>query len=274
MAHDRQPEIVGCDAPCRFGVSRRPVRIFHDAARYLNDRHRALQLGAVAFFLCVSAFAADQPPALFTDSAAGLRLRKPVTTFKELKERRVVKQRYDYSCGAAALATLLQHYYKLPVTEEGIVAYIIHKRGEEEAIRRYKEKKGFSLLDLKMAASSIAFRCAAYSEMTLADLLELQTPVIVPIRTRQYDHFVVFRGLRDDRVYLTDPVSGNLTMKATNFQSVWKDGVGLVLKSRKGLQPTDWQPEHNAQGFYVSPDQARSLIQSTTVGVRRGPREF
>ena len=35
--------IVGRDAPSCFGVSRRPVRLLNVAARYLNDRHRALQ---------------------------------------------------------------------------------------------------------------------------------------------------------------------------------------------------------------------------------------
>ncbi len=219
-----------------------------------------------------SVTASDAPP-MQTDTA-GLRLRKRVTTFKEFKERRVVKQRYDFSCGAAALATILQGYYGLPVAEEGIVAYIIHKRGEEEAIRRYKEKKGFSLLDLKLAATSIRFRCSAYSEMTLADLVAVNGPVIVPIRVRGYDHFVVFRGLAGDRVYYTDPVAGNLTMKAANFTSVWRDGVGMALKSRQGLQPQDWAPEPATQGFYVSQDQVRQLISGRTAGVGRGPREF
>ncbi len=237
-------------------------------------RVRAATIVLVGVCLARSVCAGDQPPSLFADPMAGVRVRKPVTTFKEFKERRVVKQRYDFSCGAAALATLLREYYGLPVTEEGIVIYIVHRRGEEEAVRRYKEKKGFSLLDLKMAAASIQFRCAAYSEMTLADLLELDAPVIVPIRTREYDHFVIFRGLRDDRVYLTDPVSGNMTMKATNFLAVWKDGVGMVLKSRQGLQPANWQPDHAGQGFYVSRDQVRSLMDSSITEVHRRSREF
>jgi hypothetical protein len=35
--------VVGCDAQCRLGVSRRQGRIANDAARYPDDRHRALQ---------------------------------------------------------------------------------------------------------------------------------------------------------------------------------------------------------------------------------------
>lgn len=214
-------------------------------------------------------------PSIQMEAPSGLRIRKSVTTFKELKQRRVISQRYDFSCGAAALATILQHYYNLPVTEESIVAYIIHIRGPEKAARRYKEKKGFSLLDLKQAAASAGFRCLGYRDLELTDLVAFNAPVIVPIRTREYDHFVVFRGLRADRVYLSDPVAGNITMKASNFVAAWRDGVGMVLQSKRGLQPAAWQPDKSTQGFYVSQDQVRALAQQSGLGfVPKGPREF
>jgi acetolactate synthase-1/3 small subunit len=41
--HDTAAVFVGRDAPCRFGVSCRSVRGPIVAARYLHDRHRALQ---------------------------------------------------------------------------------------------------------------------------------------------------------------------------------------------------------------------------------------
>lgn len=185
-----------------------------------------------------------------------------------------MRQKYDFSCGAAALTTLMRHYYKLNVTEESVVNFIIHKRGTDEAIKRYKEKKGFSLLDLKTAAASVGFKAVAYSEMTLADLVELKSPAIVPIRTRTYDHFVVFRGVREDRVFLTDPIIGNTSMKAGNFVAAWRNGIGMILKSKKGLEPVDWQPEATTQG-YVSQDMTRSLIHAEGIGfVPRVPGQF
>lgn len=216
----------------------------------------------------------EQTPNVSVSLPYGLSISKKVRTFKDLKDERAVRQKYDFSCGAAALTTLLRHYYKLNVTEESVVAFIIHKHGQEEAIRRYKEKKGFSLLDLKTAAASIGFKSIGYSEMTLADLVELKSPVIVPIRIRGYDHFVVFRGVQEDRVFLTDPMVGNMTMKAGNFTDIWRNGIGMVLKSKKGLVPVDWQPEATKQGF-VSQEMTRSLLQADGIGfVPRVKGEF
>ena len=216
----------------------------------------------------------DLPPNVAITLSSGLCIHKTVRTFKDLKDEHAVRQKYDFSCGAAALTTMLKHYYKLNVTEESVVSFIIHKHGKEEAIQRYKEKKGFSLLDLKTAAASVGFKSVAYSEMSLADLVELNSPAIVPIRTRTFDHFVVFRGVRDDRVFLTDPIAGNGTMKAGNFVEAWRNGVGMILKSKKGLEPSDWQPEATTQG-YVSQEMTRSFLQAAGVGfVPRGKGEF
>ena len=210
--------------------------------------------------------AGDKPPPTRIEAAGGVVVRKPVKTLLEFKREHAVLQRYDFSCGAAALATVMQHYFKLRVTEESIVSYIIHLRGPEQAVLRYKQKKGFSLLDLKVAAMSADFRCFAYSGMNLADLVELNAPAIVPVRTREYDHFVVFRGLRGDRVYLADPVAGNVTMKASNFVAVWHGGIGMVFKSKKGLKPTGWQPDESTQGFYVSQNMLRAMTSPFGLG--------
>lgn len=254
----------------------RPVRQTRDTGGCVFHLVFYLGVAVVALMHTWVANAETLPDhAMFRDTS-GIAICKAVTTFKELKERRVVKQRYDYSCGAAALATLLQHYYKLPVSEESIVNYIIKRRGADEAVKRYVEKQGFSLLDLKQAAGSIQFKVKAYAEMSVKDLEELNAPVIVPIRLRGYDHFVVYRGLDDDgRVYVTDPVAGNLTMKKTIFESVWRDGVGMMLVAPDGRQPADWRPKHNEQGFYVSGSQLRAILyRSVAIPLSRYAREF
>ena len=221
--------------------------------------------GCSAPALLADGESAPAPVNLALTLPTGLCIHKSVRTFKDLKEEHAVRQKYDFSCGAAALATMLRHYYKLNVNEESVVTYIIHKHGKEEAIRRYKEKQGFSLLDLKTAAASVGFKSVAYSEMTLADLVDLKVPAIVPIRTRTFDHFVVFRGVREDRVFLADPIMGNSTMKAGNFVDAWRNGIGMVLKSKNGLVPADWQPEATTTGF-VSQDMTRSFLQAAEIG--------
>lgn len=251
----------------------------------MNRRGFRLACGCVGWGLIAGCFpalgeAANEPsaatnqPSVQITLATGLRITKPVRTFKELREQRAVKQRYDFSCGAAALTIFMQQYYGLDVTEETLVNYIIHKRGFEEAIRRYKEKKGFSMLDLKLVATAVGFRCVAYADMELHDLVELNEPAIIPIRLRQYDHFVVFRGLRDDRVFLTDPIVGNVTIKAGNFGPIWRDGMAMVLHSRFGDKPKNWQPEATTQG-YVSQDMVRRLAAYEGLGfVPRPAGEF
>lgn len=235
---------------------------------------RYLAIGGCLLALPLAAAPPESLSDVVVPLPSGGQIHKRLRTFKDLKDERAVRQKYDFSCGAAALTTVLRHYYKINVTEESVVSFIIHKHGKEEAIRRYKEKKGFSLLDLKTAAASVGFKAIAYSEMTLADLVEMNAPAIVPIRTRTYDHFIVFRGVREDRVYLTDPIMGNATMKAGNFVDAWRNGVGLILKSKKGLVPVDWQPEATALG-YVSQAMTRSLLQAEGLGfVPRGKGEF
>src|SRR5574338_548529 len=56
----------------------------------------------------------------------------------------VIKQTHDYSCGAAAAATLLTRHYAMPTSEREAVASML-ARGEPEKIVR----EGFSMLDIK-----------------------------------------------------------------------------------------------------------------------------
>src|SRR3546814_10919743 len=41
----------------------------------------------------------------------------PVTSLKEKRWTNVVRQQYDFSCGSAAVATLLTYHYETPVDE-------------------------------------------------------------------------------------------------------------------------------------------------------------
>src|SRR5690349_12408435 len=68
----------------------------------------------------------------------------PVRTLKEIRFQRVVKQEYDFSCGSAALATLLTYHYNRPTLEDTALKAMF-KEGDQERIR----KEGFSMLDMK-----------------------------------------------------------------------------------------------------------------------------
>jgi predicted double-glycine peptidase len=44
----------------------------------------------------------------------------PVTSLKEARFLRTIHQRFDFSCGSAAVATLLTYQYGYPVTEQAV----------------------------------------------------------------------------------------------------------------------------------------------------------
>ena len=49
--------------------------------------------------------------------------------------------------------------------------------------------------------------------------------MIVPVREKGFDHFVVVKGIVAGHVILGDPGFGNTTMRVDRFQSLWKNGV-------------------------------------------------
>ncbi len=54
---------------------------------------------------------APGPPARAAsiDVGSGIRIEVPLKSMKDLRDQKLVKQRFDYSCGAAALATVLRY---------------------------------------------------------------------------------------------------------------------------------------------------------------------
>src|ERR1700744_3651505 len=67
-----------------------------------------------------------------------------VTSLKEARYRGTVRQQYDFSCGSAAIATLLTYQYGYPMSEQ-IAFQQMFAEGDQQKIRR----EGFSLLDMK-----------------------------------------------------------------------------------------------------------------------------
>jgi len=165
----------------------------------------------------------------------GGRITKQVRSAQKMKRVNTVSQSLDYSCGPAAVATLLSYHYGDVVTEREVIKYLL----ENGDLEKIKANKGFSLLDLKHFAQSKGYEVVGY-RMNIEYLVKLQRPALVPISVRGYDHFVIFRGVKDDRVFLADPAFGNMTMRVSYFSNVWKGGVGLVImkEEEKGAFPS------------------------------------
>lgn len=163
-------------------------------------------------------------------TVGGVRVKKGVTSMKEIKSRNIVPQSLDFSCGAAGLSTLMHFYLNDPVSEKEIINNILRSVD----LKKIKERKGFSLLDLKKFAESKGYKVTGY-KMDSEFLHELQTPVLVPIKFKAYQHFVIVKAAIGDRVFIADPAVGNMTMKISRFETIWLGGIGLVIE-RPGQQ--------------------------------------
>lgn len=156
-----------------------------------------------------------------TGEAAWVQGSKNIRTLKEIRGEGVTRQRWDMSCGAAALSTVLTYDFRDPTPETAIVVWILHR---VDAVR-VRSRGGFSLLDLKHFAEARGYRAEGYSGMTMEDLVAEKTSVITPIRAKGVDHFVVVKGIVDGHVVLADPAFGNMTMRIDQFKALWKNGV-------------------------------------------------
>ena len=177
---------------------------------------------------------------LLDSGPIGSRVNKRVKSLLELRQERVILQNLDYSCGAAALATVLRHGFGVDVTERELISLIfVFGQTPKAGIKKYFKRQGFTLLDLKRAARTKGYPSIGYKGMELQDLVDIlsvdRLPVLVPIRPLGYNHFVVLKGIYGSRVYMADPAFGNKSMKIHQFLDVWIDGIGFIIKPKPTL---------------------------------------
>lgn len=210
---------------------------------------RRLQAGPalVAFFGLAAAGPAFAPPAAaevrIPVSTSSQRVGARVVSFLEMRERNLVRQGWDVSCGAAALSTVLTHHYGTPYSEATIAVSILANTDPN----RVRERGGFSLLDLRRFAEAVGYTANGYANMTLEDLASADVPAILPVRIRDLDHFVVFRGLVAGKVLIGDPAFGNLTLSARRFERIWTSGIGFFVRPADGREAPSWRPDSAVQ---------------------------
>jgi uncharacterized protein len=162
-----------------------------------------------------------------------------IVSMKELHFTNMVRQHTDYSCGAAALATILRYGYHLDVDENVVIDGMLGVSDPDIV-----KKRGFSMLDIKHYVESLGLRGRGY-RVDMARLRTLRVPVIVLMDIRGYRHFVVLKQVHDDQVELADPMLGNRTMKLDDFMKSWPSRVLFVVigsdfdRNTVLLQPVD-----------------------------------
>lgn len=146
-----------------------------------------------------------------------------VVSYRDIPFRTVVRQQYDFSCGSAALATLLRHHYGRDV-DERMVFEAMFAAGDQDRIRRV----GFSLLDMKRYLESHGYQADGF-RLTLDDLAQSGAPAIIMIDTAGYRHFVVLKGVDAERVLIGDPALGLKVYTRAEFAGLW-NGIAFMLR--------------------------------------------
>ena len=198
----------------------------------------ALEL-AVALACLLSVAPAAQADDLTIIDPSGANYAMRVTSLKEARFKRTIKQQFDFSCGSAAVATLLTYQYGYPVSEQ-IAFQEMFENGDQDKIRQ----QGFSLLDIKRFLERRGFVADGY-ELPLQKLADTNTPAIVLISESGYHHFVVVKGLRNKRVLIGDPATGTRPVPQESFEKKWEDQVLFVIHNKPGSavfnSPDDWR---------------------------------
>jgi predicted double-glycine peptidase len=147
-------------------------------------------------------------------------VQKSFLSMQELRYQHMVRQETDFSCGGAALATILRYAYGREITERQVIEGMMNV-ANQELVR----EQGFSMLDMKGYIETQGLRGRGYS-VQAHTLEKVQIPVVVLLDIRGYKHFVVLKKTVGERVYIGDPALGNRVMDKADFVAGWN---GIVL---------------------------------------------
>tara|TARA_B100002049_G_C16083604_1_gene378293 strand:+ start:4401 stop:5126 length:726 start_codon:yes stop_codon:yes gene_type:complete len=170
---------------------------------------------------------------------AGATLNVTVSSFKERKFKTIIAQQYDYSCGSAALASLLTYHYRDAINEAQVFESM-YVNGDQAAIAR----EGFSLLDMKRYLERRGYSANGY-RISLDKLAGNEVPAIVLINHDGYKHFVIVKGVTKQAILLGDPSRGLHTVARETFEDMW-NGIVFVILDKRDIaqrhfnQNTEW----------------------------------
>lgn len=144
-------------------------------------------------------------------------------SMRDLRYANIVRQQKDFTCGAAALATILQQMFGRTTSEQEIIDDMLAHT--DPALAR---SRGFSLLDMKNYLDRIGLRGRGY-QIDANALQTVRIPVIALQTTRGYAHFVVVKRVFAGLVYIADPVLGHRQVPLDEFVATWNGIVFAVL---------------------------------------------
>ena len=181
-------------------------------------------LGLVNPYVPIQEVPKDEMRVVSGTQVSSVTFHQGLKTQADFTNAHVVKQQYDYSCGSAALATLLNYYLGEQFTEKQVIQALV-EYGDKQQIEKLR---AFSLLDMKRFVEKLGYKGTGY-KAEIEDLKNLGKPCIVPVEIFGYSHFCVFRGIFQDHVFLADPYLGNVSYTVGEFKKMWQRNVAFVV---------------------------------------------
>ncbi|MEP4485339.1 MAG: cysteine peptidase family C39 domain-containing protein [Halioglobus sp.] len=165
----------------------------------------------------------DRASASASSTRTGAYSQPLFATWIERRDRGVVKQSLDYSCGIAALATLMQLSFGIEVSEPSLLELLTSRANEWELATDWKER-GVSLAILRKVANHYGIYAMGVV-VSSAAFMKLQQPAIAFIDYRGSPHFTVIKPpLTDGRINLADPSWGNRILSRWQFMPMFLSG--------------------------------------------------
>ena len=146
-----------------------------------------------------------------------------IKSMRDMRYHNMVRQERDFTCGAAALATILQYVFGRTISEQEVIRNML-----ENTDAKIAQERGFSLLDMKNYLERVGLRGRGY-RIDANSLITVKIPVIALQTTRGYAHFVVVKRVADGIVYIADPALGHRQMTVDEFVGAWNGIVFAVL---------------------------------------------
>ncbi len=156
-------------------------------------------------------------------------------SYLALRYEATIPQAFDYTCGAASVATILTYYLHRPTTEAEVIGALRKRYSIEEIAKR--RETGFSFDDLIFAANQLGYS-AEGAHVVSSELRKLVGPVIVHLDKGKFQHFAVLRLVGDNVYYLSDPVVGQVAMSTAEFDNEFSGSILAIWKAGMQLPKT------------------------------------
>ena len=180
----------------------------------------ALKVMVTLIMLSISTFCVQAAEVMI-----GGEYRLRVDSLVDKRFNRIYRQKYDFSCGSATLASLLSFHYDDYVDELSVFKDMF-ENGDQNKIR----KQGFSLLDMKHYLTRRGYESNGFN-ISLKQLAEARLPAITIIDNAGYMHFVLVKAQRKNEVLVGDPAVGLKVMTQNEFEAMWQGRIMFLIQS-------------------------------------------